>query len=316
MQIERGAPFSDPARTAAGAPRATVDLVALRTLWFNTGTLCNIECRGCYIESSPSNDRLAYLMAAEVEAYLDEIDELGWPTEEIGFTGGEPFLNPEILGMTGQCLRRGLRVLILTNGMQPMMRPRLREGLLSLLCEHGDRLVLRVSLDHYTRAGHEALRGDGSWARTLDGLRWLELHGFAVRVAGRTCWPESESSLRAGYRDLFAAEGIALDALCPASLVLFPEMDRSSAVTEISEDCWTILGKRPDEVMCASSRMVVKRRGDTAPGVMACTLLPYDRRFYLGRSLAETAGPVSLNHPYCAQFCVLGGGSCSVPSTD
>ena len=60
------AKFRDPALTARGETRATVALRALETLWFNTGTLCNLTCRNCYIESSPRNDRLAYLTRAEV----------------------------------------------------------------------------------------------------------------------------------------------------------------------------------------------------------------------------------------------------------
>src|SRR6202008_455585 len=88
--------FRDPHITAAGERRASVALQRLRTLWFNTGTLCNIACRNCYIESSPKNDRLVYLDRAEVAAYLDEIERDGWDTEEIGFTGGEPFMNPHL----------------------------------------------------------------------------------------------------------------------------------------------------------------------------------------------------------------------------
>ena len=42
--------FADPRVTAAGEPRAFVPLVALNTLWFNTGTLCNLACANCYIE--------------------------------------------------------------------------------------------------------------------------------------------------------------------------------------------------------------------------------------------------------------------------
>ncbi|MCZ6478688.1 MAG: radical SAM protein, partial [Gemmatimonadetes bacterium] len=118
--VLQAAKFQDPDVTATGAQRAFVDLVSLNTLWFNTGTLCNIECHGCYIESSPVNDRLSYIRASEVETYLDEIAELGWSTEEIGFTGGEPFMNPEIVEMVGASLGRGFRVLILTNAMQPM----------------------------------------------------------------------------------------------------------------------------------------------------------------------------------------------------
>src|SRR5215472_17459948 len=46
--------FRDPDVTARNEARAKVPLLALKTLWFNTGTLCNITCRNCYIESSPA----------------------------------------------------------------------------------------------------------------------------------------------------------------------------------------------------------------------------------------------------------------------
>jgi hypothetical protein len=88
-------------------------------------------------------------------------------------------------------------------------------------------------------------------------------------------------------------------------------MDAAADVPEISTACWGILGVRPEAMMCASSRMVVKRRGAPRPVVAACTLLPYDDQFALGATLAEASGRVQLNHPHCARFCVLGGASCS-----
>jgi hypothetical protein len=57
--------------------------------------------------------------------------------------------------------------------------------------------------------------------------------------------------------------------------------------------------------------MVIKRRDAETPAVVACTLLPYDHEFELGTTLREAAGPVALNHPHCAKFCVLGGAACS-----
>jgi hypothetical protein len=95
------------------------------------------------------------------------------------------------------------------------------------------------------------------------------------------------------------------------ALTIFPEMDETADVPEITEACWGILGKSPDSVMCASSRMVVKFKGGAHPTVIACTLLPYDPRFDLGPTLAGALGRVPLNHPHCAKFCVLGGGACS-----
>ncbi len=303
------AKFRHPTRTARGEARASVALRALDTLWFNTGTLCNLTCRNCYIESSPRNDRLAYLTADEVRAYLDEIARDRLPTSVIGFTGGEPFMNRDIIFMLHDVLSRGFRALVLTNAMAPLRK--LRPQMLALREAYGDRLTIRVSLDHYSPAVHEAERGRRSWAPTIDGLVWLARNGFALDVAGRRFTGEDDASLRAGYARLFGELNVPVDAFDPVRLMLFPEMDPHRDVPEITTACWGILHKSPDDVMCASSRMVVKRKDAPHPVVLACTLLAYDGRFELGRTLAEAARPVALNHPYCASFCVLGGAACS-----
>jgi uncharacterized Fe-S cluster-containing radical SAM superfamily protein len=301
--------FRDPLTTATGERRAQVALGSLDTLWFNTGTLCNLTCRHCYIESSPRNDRLVYLSAAEIAEYLDEIAALGLRTRLIGFTGGEPFMNPELPAMLEAVLARGFRALVLTNAMKPMKK--MRAVLTALNERHGGRLQIRVSLDHYGREVHEEERGRRSWQPTIDGLLWLAEEGFAVTVASRRLSGEDEAAIRAGFARLFAELGLALDAADLEALTVFPEMDEAADVPEITEACWGILGKSPQSVMCASSRMVVKRKGAARPAVVACTLLPYDPQFELGASLAEASRPVPLNHPHCAKFCVLGGGACS-----
>ncbi|MDP6692434.1 MAG: radical SAM protein [Alphaproteobacteria bacterium] len=301
------AKFCDPSRTRDGQPRASVALKHLELLWFNTGTLCNLTCANCYIESSPTNDRLSYLSAPEVATVLDEL-QAGQRAHEIGFTGGEPFMNPEILAMLEDALGRGYQVLVLTNAMRPMMK--LADGLLLLQEKYGDRLRLRVSVDHYAPDLHELERGPHSWQRMLAGLTWLAEHGFNINIAGRTLSGEEEDTLRLGYARLFAAHGISVDAADPGALVLFPEMDEALDVPEITTACWDILNVSPGAMMCATSRMVVKHKGDAALSVMPCTLLPYDDRFRIGPTLAAADGAVALNHPHCARFCVLGGGSC------
>jgi hypothetical protein len=301
--------FRDPHVTAKGEPRARVALKALETLWFNTGTLCNLTCQNCYIESSPKNDRLVYLSAAEVGRYLDEISALGLDTQLIGFTGGEPFMNRDLPAMLEDVLSRGLEAIVLTNAMKPMHHK--KRALLALRERHGDRLTLRVSLDHYGAAVHELERGKRSWSPTIDGLKWLADNGFRVNIASRYLSGESEPALRAGFRRLFAELDIPLDADDPVGLMIFPEMDPTVDVPEITTACWGILHKSPDSVMCATSRMVVKHKGAAKPSVVACTLLPYDQLWDLGASLAGARGPVPLNHPHCAKFCVLGGAACS-----
>jgi predicted phosphodiesterase len=305
--------FKDPGITAKGEKRAQVALNALDTLWFNTGTLCNIECRNCYIESGPRNDSLVYLTLDDISGYLDEIETGDLPTREIGFTGGEPFMNPSMIPILEECLSRGFRVLMLTNAMRPMQRH--RQALLELKKRYAGNLVIRVSLDHFNADRHEEERGIDTFQPTMNGLKWLSDHGFEIAVAGRTMWGETESSGRAGFSDLFSSHGIRIDAHDPAALVLFPEMDEHIDVPEITTACWDILGKSPDDMMCATSRMVVKRKGEARPAVVACTLLAYDMRFELGHTLKEASRTVPLNHAHCAKFCVLGGASCA-PSAE
>ena len=214
--------FRDPVLTARGGRRAQVSLAALDTLWISTGTPCNLTCQNCYIESSPRNDRLAYLTAAGARGFLDEIAREGRSTRTIGFTGGEPFMNPELPAMLDDALARGCEALVLTNATRPMAKT--AGSLLALRERHGARLAIRVSLDHYAPALHDAERGPRTWQPTVDGLRWLAAHGFAVAVAGR---------------------GLPIDAADPAALVLFPEMDAGVDVPEITESCWGIPGKSP-----------------------------------------------------------------------
>jgi len=301
--------FRDPRVTADGAARASVSLKALRTLWINTGTLCNLTCVNCYIESSPTNDRLVYITTGEVGAYLDEIAADALFTEEIGYTGGEPFMNPDMIDILDLTLSRGFRALVLTNAMRPMAK--VQDGLLALREKYGAQLVLRVSVDHYDLAHHEKERGPRSWQPAIDGLKWLSENGFNINIAGRTFWNETQEELRTGYGAMFTDIGLTIDSNDPVDLVLFPEMDEMADVPEITTACWNILDVSPDAMMCATSRMVVKRRGADKPVVMPCTLLPYDERFEMGGTLADAAADVPLNHPHCAKFCVLGGGACS-----
>ncbi len=312
--------FEDPNWTAGGEQRAQVALDRLDTLWLNTGTLCNITCANCYIESSPSNDRLIYLTAAEATSFFDEIAEQNLQTGEIGITGGEPFLNPDILKIMQEALSRGFNVLLLTNAMQPMQRPRIKQGLLELASCFAKQLTLRVSLDHYTQALHEDERGEKTWDKTLAGIDWLSTNNIPIAIAGRTCWNESGPDERAGYAALIAERGWSIDPQDLSQLVLLPEMDGSTDVPEISTGCWDVLSTSPSDMMCATSRMVIKRKGADRPTVVPCTLLPYDTAFDMGATLKDASaasegmfdeGSVKLCHPHCARFCALGGGNCS-----
>ena len=212
--------------------------------------------------------------------------------------------------MIKESLTRGFRVLVLTNAMKPLHH---RCGDLLAMREcHGDALAIRVSIDHFTQNKHEDIRGTRTWEPMIEGLRWLAANGFNLNVAGRTCWDETDNEARAGYRAFFQSEAINIDADDPARLVLFPEMDMAVDVPEITVHCWDILGIKPETIMCATSRMIVHKKGADGPVVVPCTLLPFDDEFELGADLSQSAGGIRLNHPHCAKFCVLGGASCSL----
>ena len=198
-----------------------------------------------------------------------------------------------------------------SNTALPMMRPTMRAGIAELNAAFPGKLTLRISLDHWDEPRHDAERGQGSFAKTLKGMDFLRDTGVPMAVAGRALWHESDAAARTGYRHLFQSRCYDIDADNPGQCVLFPEMDMTAEVPEITTACWDILNKSPNDVMCASSRMVVKRKGSQSPTVLACTLLAYEPEFELGTTLAEAERDVALNHPHCAKFCVLGGASCS-----
>ena len=84
--------FTNTLVTADGSARAHVPFKGFETLWFNTGTLCNLACHNCYIESSPRNDALVYLSRAEVADAM-RLDHLhaGEPGEFIHHLDEEHF---------------------------------------------------------------------------------------------------------------------------------------------------------------------------------------------------------------------------------
>ncbi len=305
------AKFKDPFVTAKGETRASVPWDHLKTLWLNTGSLCNIECANCYIESSPTADHFSYLRPSDVEPYLDEIDTMGIGPVEIGMTGGEPCMNPAFPKLCEMILGRGHSLLVLTNAMKPMMRPRVQNAILELEKIYPGKMTFRASLDHFSAKGHDEERGAGSFDIALIGLKWLSQNGIALNIAGRSMFSESEGAARTGYAELIQKQGWPIDAANPADLMLFPEMDDKVDVPEITTDCWNILNVHPEAMMCANSRMVVKRKGAKAPTLLSCTLLWDDAQFEMGTTLKESLTPVQLNHPHCAKFCVLGGASCS-----
>jgi hypothetical protein len=269
-----------PDVTADGKTRASVALRALQTLWFNTGTLCNLTCANCYIESK-SPQRSVGLSRDGGRRGVPRPDRIAekLPTSEIGFTGGEPFMNPAIIDLLTASLERGYRTLVLTNAMRPMTKH--ADALLALRARFDSKLVLRVSVDHHRRELHEEERGRHTWLPTLRRSQVVIGQRFALNVRGRLRWGDAEASMREGFATLFASEGLSLNASDPSNSCCSPRWtDR-----ERSGNHRRVLGHSAQETRrrnVCSSRMVVRHKGAAGPTVVSCTLLPYDRGFDLG----------------------------------
>lgn len=293
--------------TSEGKPRAYVKLKKIENLWFNTGTLCNLKCNDCYIESSPTNKNLQYINLKEVKKYIKEIKDNNFGTKYVGLTGGEPFMNPFILDILDYLLKQKLKVLVLSNGMRPI---KLKfENLLNL--PNKNNLTIRISVDHYKKNYHEAIRGFNTWKQLINNIIWLNNKGFNLNIASKLHKNETEESLRNGFDKLFKKNQLRINAFDKSQLTVFPVMNFKNNATEITQDCWKILNKNPENIMCSNSRMIVKRKNEIDTKVLSCTLITKDKEFELGKDLASSEKKVFLNHPFCSQFCVLGNSSCS-----
>jgi hypothetical protein len=199
-------------------------------------------------------------------------------------------------------LSRDLAALVLTNAMRPMAK--CRPALLRLRDRYGERqFAYRSTLR--APCPRVGTRQNAAGSRPSPGIIWLARNGFSLHVASRRLSGESEAAIRSGFAGLFAKFGVAIHADDPAALMIFPEMDMSADVLEITEACWSILGESPESIMCANSRMIVKRKGAARPAVEACTLLPYDPRFLnaAGSWPRQTARCRSITHTAPSSAC-------------
>ncbi len=300
---DRAARFADHAD-----PEATPVLYPgpLDALWFQvTGTVCNIRCAHCFISCSPTNHSFGFLSLDEVERRLAESVELG--VREYYFTGGEPFMHPDIVEILTRSIALGPTT-VLTNGM--LLKPRHALPLARAAAASRYSLEFRVSIDGFDRATHDGLRGEGSFERALAGLELLLAHGFLpIVTAVRTWEPGEEPEVYEGFLRMLRERGYRHPRikLMPA-LKIGAEAERSGGygpgerVTRAMVD-----GYEPNLLLCSSSRMVTDR------GVWVCPILLDAPDGNLGDDLAGAAAtPFRLGHSACTT-CWLHGAICANP---
>jgi len=267
-------------------------LVALDTLWLQVaGTLCNLACTHCFISCSPTNDAHGMMTLAEVRRHLADAERLG--VKEYYLTGGEPFLNREILPIVEALLEKG-PVSILTNGL--LVKPETAARLKSLSDGSAYSLDLRVSIDGLDAATNDAIRGAGSFERALAGLRALAEAGLnPVVTVSEACagagTREGRTKILAFLKDV---------GLTRPRLKILPLLRLGAEATRDRgyEPRETLLGVTLDAadveaLQCSSSRMV------TSKGAYVCPILIDFDDARMGASLDETLRPFALRHRAC-----------------
>jgi MoaA/NifB/PqqE/SkfB family radical SAM enzyme len=143
-------------------------------LWIYTNYDCNLRCSYCVAKSSPNAPRRA-IGLVNAKRLVDEAVALGFT--DVFFTGGEPFILSEIYEMLAYASAR-VRTTVLTNAM--ILRGSRLEKLVAIA---NDNLSVQVSLDGGRAEDHDAYRGAGTWAKTVEGIRLLQGRGFRVRIS-------------------------------------------------------------------------------------------------------------------------------------
>ncbi len=279
-----------------------VELSALDTVWFQVaGTLCNLACSHCLVSSSPTNRTHEMLTLEQVRTHLADASALG--VKEYYFTGGEPFLNPEMEAILAETLRCGPAT-VLTNG---LLLNRERCARLRELADGSEySLDLRVSLDGYDPAGNDPIRGPGTFERILNGIGNLAQAGInPVITVTEVCSDVATDAGKQRFFELLADLGVDKPRL--KILPLFhigAEVERGGAYEN-----WQRLaaGDAPaggwDHLQCSSSRMV------TGHGVWVCPILVNEPSGRMGARLSDTLRAYPLSHQAC-WTCHVQGATC------
>jgi MoaA/NifB/PqqE/SkfB family radical SAM enzyme len=280
-----------------------VALRALDTLWFQVaGTICNIECTHCFISCSPKNHSHEMLSLAEVQARLAEARELG--VREYYFTGGEPFMNRDMLAILEATLKQGPAT-VLTNGM--LLRPEVCRKLRELFDASEYSLDIRVSLDGFDAQSHDAIRGKGVWDRVMIGLRNLADAGLnpVITVTTAAEGVAGEEG-RTRFLEIIRSFGFARPRLKVLPLFhIGAEETRTRAYESwerLTQDA--LNDEEAATLQCSSCRMV------TSKGVYVCPILIEEPEARMGDTLAETMRAFRLKYGAC-HTCWVDGVTCT-----
>jgi molybdenum cofactor biosynthesis enzyme MoaA len=270
----------------------SVSLDHLDDLWFQvSGTLCNLTCTHCFISCSPHNHSFGFLDLDTIRRALDESVRLG--VKEYYFTGGEPFLHRDMTAILELTLRYGPAT-VLTNG--TVFKDEWLARLRAAEDESRYSLEFRVSMDGFTPAENDPVRGAGAFDRILRGVRQLLAHGFLpILTVTRLTDDDDEQRLFQGFVELLQRNGYALPRIkILPSLRIGAEVQRRGGYQPHERVTSEMLeGYDTGQLVCSHSRVVTDR------GVYVCPILLEAPDARLGTTLADAGGAFPLRHQAC-----------------
>ena len=298
---------SDSIKHNASPPLPVVEFGSLDELWFQVaGTRCNLTCSHCFISCSPHNDSFGFLSLADVERRL--LESVEWGVKEFYFTGGEPFLNPDLVAILERTLDFGPAT-VLTNGtvLKPEWLERLRAA------EQGSlySLEFRVSIDGPTPELNDPIRGPRTFERALHGVELLVQFGFLPIITMTRVWDESQDGEILGrFRDVLHQHGYDRPRLkLLPRLQLGAEANRTcgySASDRVTVEM--LVGYDTSQLICQHSRVVTDR------GIAVCPILIDSPDAILGDTLHDANRGFALSHGAC-MTCYQYGAICTNPSS-
>lgn len=280
-----------------------VSFHGLDALWFQVGgTVCNLWCTHCFISCSPKNHTFEFMSADEVGKYLDESATYG--VKEYYFTGGEPFMNRDMLAILEHTLQHGPAT-VLTNGI--LISPKIAARLRQLVTASLYTLEIRVSVDGFTKFTNDTIRGEGSFRRAMEGVKNLVTEDFLPIITTMQSWDENEDGVVLGkFKETLSTLGYTRPRLkIIPPLRIGREIMRYRGYTDGEHITPKMMIDYDDhQLLCSTSRTITNR------GVYVCPILIDHEDAHLGDTLEETFRPFPLQHQAC-YTCYLSGTVCS-----
>ncbi len=285
-----------------------VSLSHLDELWFQVaGTRCNLTCHHCFISCGPHNRNFDFLSRDDIQRHLKESVTLG--VKGYYFTGGEPFLNPEMADILIDTLQYGPAT-VLTNATV------LKEDWLGRLRIAHEQsrysLEFRVSIDGFSAETNDPIRGRGTFDRAIRGVTQLVDHDFLPIITATRTWPDSDDqTVLAAFNEVLKRHGYHHPRikLLP-TLKIGAEESRSGGYSKHQRVTPELLEQFDvTQLVCEHARIVTDR------GVHVCPILIESADSLLGDTLQESVEtPFNIVHGAC-YTCYQYGAICSNVST-